>query len=140
MKYCTNCGTQIPEDAAFCEECGTKQDSVVHEESPQEASHGHQTSFTPNNTHCATKRKFHPLIAIIAILVLLAVVISVARSCSSPETLEDVSTDFAEALLIDFDAKKVVSLMSEKPELYLIEQDVVWNEEAFQRYRDRIDF
>lgn len=35
---------------------------------------------------------------------------------------------------------RLVSLMPEKPELYLIEQDIVWNEEAFQRYRDRIDF
>ncbi len=29
MKYCSNCGAQLPDEAKFCDSCGTKQQSVA---------------------------------------------------------------------------------------------------------------
>ena len=29
MKYCTNCGAQLPDEAKFCESCGTRQQAVL---------------------------------------------------------------------------------------------------------------
>ena len=34
MKYCTNCGTQLSDDAKFCSVCGTKQE--VKKDGPKE--------------------------------------------------------------------------------------------------------
>ena len=28
MKYCSNCGTQLPDEAKFCESCGTRQQAA----------------------------------------------------------------------------------------------------------------
>lgn len=33
MKYCSNCGAQLPEDQMFCNQCGTRQEQQTH--SPQ---------------------------------------------------------------------------------------------------------
>ena len=36
MKYCTNCGAQLPDEAKFCESCGTRQQAAPQSSAPQE--------------------------------------------------------------------------------------------------------
>ena len=36
MKYCTNCGAQLPDEAKFCESCGTRQQAEPQSSAPQE--------------------------------------------------------------------------------------------------------
>ena len=35
MKYCSNCGAQLPDEAKFCGSCGTQQQSVVRPNAAQ---------------------------------------------------------------------------------------------------------
>ena len=35
MKYCSNCGTQLPDEAKFCENCGTRQQAAPEPSAPQ---------------------------------------------------------------------------------------------------------
>lgn len=107
MKYCSNCGTQIADNAIFCEECGTKQTiEFIDTSTPAPSPDNNQKTPT-------TKTLGGCFLAVLAIILLIASVSFLFRSCeSSPETLEEVSAEFIEALAIDFNAKKVVSLMS----------------------------
>ena len=36
MKYCTNCGAQLPDEAKFCESCGTRQQAAPQSSAPHE--------------------------------------------------------------------------------------------------------
>ena len=36
MKYCTNCGAQLPDDAKFCTSCGSPQEVSASENTPVE--------------------------------------------------------------------------------------------------------
>ena len=127
MKYCTNCGTQLSDDAVFCEQCGTKQGDIEQNNisSMQESS----TTNTPMVTSNSNKKgKMGCFISIIAIILSIIFVITAVRSCSSPNSLENTASDFAEALLIDFDAKKAVSLMSSDLIEYYFKQTGVSSE------------
>ena len=89
------------EDAAiFCEECGTKYDA--------------NSQIKVQGNSAKKKTKLGWLVFIIAIALLVIAIVFMVRACSSPASLEDVASDFTEAVLIDFNAKKAVSLMSEK--------------------------
>lgn len=35
MKYCSNCGAQLPDEAKFCASCGTQQQAAVRSEATQ---------------------------------------------------------------------------------------------------------
>ena len=35
MKYCSNCGTQLPDEANFCESCGARQQAERQSSTPQ---------------------------------------------------------------------------------------------------------
>ena len=36
MKYCTNCGAQLQDDAKFCTNCGTPQEEAAKKNTPVE--------------------------------------------------------------------------------------------------------
>ena len=112
MKYCTNCGAKLTDEALFCEDCGFKQEI----ETPSKAN-----SFNNDNSICNSNSKINKntgklktFASVFIIIILLFFIISCIRSCFSPNSLEDVASEFTEAMLIEFKAKKAVSLMSEE--------------------------
>ena len=40
MKYCTNCGAQLPDEAKFCESCG----EIIRRKNDGKLSHQHETA------------------------------------------------------------------------------------------------
>ncbi len=108
MKYCMECGAKLADDAIFCEECGTKQADLPQDNKRQDE------PVTKANFQTEKKNgklKFFITIAVVALL--FTAIVSGIRSCATPHSLEDVASEFAEAMFIDFQAKKAVSLMSE---------------------------
>jgi len=113
MKYCTNCGTPIEDDAVFCEECGTKQETFSQNQNLSNNS-AQQTASYPSQAKTKKKSKAGLIAAIVIIALIIGGIAYVVKSCSTPETLEDVASEFTEAFLIDFNASKTVSLISEE--------------------------
>ena len=112
MKRCTNCGNIIEDIAQFCEQCGAKQDANTKKNTHVE----NQNNGTKLLNLSAPRPKWakgSSLIVIIAITLLIVSIFSSIRSCSPPKAVEDVASEFTEASAIDFNAKKVISLMSQ---------------------------
>lgn len=125
MKYCTNCGTKIKDNSLFCEECGAKQENTVSDND------NHAYEQTIVQTFDKPKAKKKGIFKFLAIVIVLALVVYSAvfvfKSCSTPTKLEDVASEFTEALLIDFNTTRTVSLMSEELVEYYMEQMNVSN-------------
>ena len=111
MKHCTNCGSPIADDAIFCETCGTKQNT-----NSQEANSSTQTyQYSPINPPKPKKKgKLKCFISIVIIILLVAIIVPCIKSCSTPETLEDVAKEFADALFIDASGDRTIAVMSQE--------------------------
>lgn len=95
---CPNCGTELTEGMKFCINCGTPVSDT-----------GNTVTVNPTVTDSPSKKKTGRVIILSLILgVILYSLIS--GIMGSPKK---VAMDFAEAMLCDFNAKKMVSLMSE---------------------------
>ncbi len=114
MKHCTNCGSPIADDAIFCENCGAKQDATANETTNTQNQKNISTVSSSKNVSTKNPVRTYLIIGIALALLIFTVLFTVKSCSSSPESLEDVAREFTEALVIDFNAKKAVSLMSQE--------------------------
>ena len=97
---CPNCGTELTEGMKFCINCGTPVSDT-----------GNTVTVNPTVTDSSSKPKKKTGRVIILSLILGVILYSlISGIMGSPKK---VAMDFAEAMLCDFNAKKIVSLMSE---------------------------
>ena len=97
---CPNCGTELTEGMKFCINCGTPVSDT-----------GNTVTVNPTVTDSPSKPKKKTGRVIILSLILGVILYSlISGIMGSPKK---VAMDFAEAMLCDFNAKKMVSLMSE---------------------------
>lgn len=98
--WCLNCGTELTEGTKFCSNCGTAVSDT-----------GNTVTVNPTVTDSPSKPKKKTGRVIILSLILGVILYSlISGIMGSPKK---VAMDFAEAMLCDFNAKKMVSLMSE---------------------------
>ena len=98
--WCSNCGTELTEGTKFCGNCGTAVSDT-----------GNAVTVNPAVTDSPSKPKKKTGRVIILSLILGVILYSlISGIMGSPKK---VAMDFAEAMLCDFNAKKMVSLMSE---------------------------
>ena len=98
--WCSNCGTELTEGSKFCSNCGTAVSDT-----------GNTVTVNPTVTDSPSKPKKKTGRVIILSLILGVILYSlISGIMGSPKK---VAMDFAEAMLCDFNAKKMVSLMSE---------------------------
>lgn len=98
--WCSNCGTELTEGTKFCSNCGTAVSDT-----------GNTVTVNPTVTDSPSKPKKKTGRVIILSLILGVILYSlISGIMGSPKK---VAMDFAEAMLCDFNAKKMVSLMSE---------------------------
>ena len=59
MKFCENCGTQLADDATFCEECGAKQEnpSVSIEQPNVEVTSQSEDTISPLSKTCSPAKR-----------------------------------------------------------------------------------
>ena len=98
--WCSNCGSELTEGTKFCSNCGTAVSDT-----------GNTITVNPAVTDLPAKPKKKTGRVIILSLILGVILYSlISGIMGSPKK---VAMDFAEAMLCDFNAKKMVSLMSE---------------------------
>ena len=98
--WCSNCGSELTEGTKFCSNCGTAVSDT-----------GNTITVNPAVTDLPAKPKKKTGRVIILLLILGVILYSlISGIMGSPKK---VAMDFAEAMLCDFNAKKMVSLMSE---------------------------
>lgn len=98
--WCSNCGSELTEGTKFCSNCGTAVSDT-----------GNTITVNPAVTDLPAKPKKKTGRVIILSLILGVILYSLNSGImGSPKK---VAMDFAEAMLCDFNAKKMVSLMSE---------------------------
>jgi len=85
MKYCINCGVQIPEEAAFCPECGTANPKKEEPSVQVYNSQSYNQNYNPENDLPSTGLNvlsfFFPIVGLILFLVLQEKTPLRARAC-----------------------------------------------------------
>lgn len=92
--------------------------------------------------HKSKSTHFVAIMALILIIVILAITIS---SCSTPETLEDVAEEFADAFFIDASGDRTVAVMSQELIEYYYDELNISSEDELIYYlnavgKDRKEF
>lgn len=130
MRFCTECGHSLTEEAIFCPECGTKVENNETSSTPEEQKTTNTTpAKPPAPKKPMTKKQKLSIIAIAAVAVFLFALYQIGNSLTS---IDRVLTNFEEAVH-EGDAKQLADLLVASDARLEINEETV---EPFLRYID----